>query len=170
MTNLTVRASICVSVAMFIVSCANVEGPRLGMKFEEPYSALFGGGIHAGLDLDVPRLTPVTSIGDGTVAQVLNQVINGQATNIVVIRHEGSYLSRYAHIDRITVKRGDEIKHGQQFAVVELNGPAGPNSNALVTYPHLHLEVIFKDRLIDPQSLAMTCGTGKWRWPVGCKN
>jgi murein DD-endopeptidase MepM/ murein hydrolase activator NlpD len=170
MANLTIRAFICISIAIFTVSCSHAEGPRLGMKFEEPYSALFGGGFHDGLDLDVPRLTPVTSIGDGTVAQVLNPVISGQPTNIVVIRHEGGYLSRYLHIDRITVKRGDEIKRGQQFAVVELNGPAGPFANRPVTYPHLHLEVIFKDRLIDPQSLSMTCGASRWRWPVGCKN
>ena len=152
----------------FFCSGAFAEGPRFGMKFQEPYSALFGGGFHDGLDLDVPRLTPVRSIADGTVILVSQYIFSNQPTNVVLIRHANSYVSRYIHIDRISVKRGEEIKRGQQFSVVELNGPAGPNSGRQVSYPHLHLEVFHRDGLIDPESLSMTCGDGAWIWPVGC--
>lgn len=143
------------------------NGPRFGMKFQEPYAAFVGGGRHDGLDLDVPLGTPVRSIGDGVVGVIMTRGVGPIKTNFVMIRHPDNTLSRYIHIDKITVKQGETVKRGQAFAVTALNGTSGPNTNAPVSYPHLHLE-IFRDDLVDPESLHMSCGEAGWRWPVGC--
>lgn len=144
------------------------SGPQIGMKFRQPYASFVGGGFHDGLDLDVPLGTPVRSIGDGVVGVIMTRGIGPIKTNFVMIRHPDNTLSRYIHIDKITVKQGDSVKRGQAFAITALNGTSGPNTNAPVSYPHLHLE-IFRDDLVDPESLQMTCGETGWRWPVGCE-
>lgn len=157
-------------VAVLLSGCATSgpsNGPSLGMKFQQPYSAFVGGGKHSGLDLDVRLGTPVRSIGDGVVGVIMTFGSGASTTNFVMIRHPDNTLSRYIHIDKITVKQGESVKRGQAFAVTALNGTSGPNTSAPVSYPHLHLE-IFRDDLIDPESLQMSCDEAGWRWPVGC--
>ena len=62
-----------------------------------------------------------------------------------MIRHDDGTLSKYIHIDKVTVKRDDKVSKGQQFAVTALNGPAGLNTTMRVNYPHLHLEIMRND-------------------------
>ena len=157
--------------SIFIGACATPElsgPPRLGMKFMDVYPPQFGGGTHDGLDLDAPLGTPVRSIADGVVALSTTYDLRGNLTNVVLIQHKDRTASRYLHIEKVLVKRGDEVKKGQQIAVLGLNGPGGPNTSARVPYPHLHLEVYRNDRLIDPLLLKMDCKEGDWRWPIGC--
>ncbi len=157
--------------ALLSAACATPEGsgpPRLGMKFQDPYPPQFGGGAHDGLDLDAPLGTPVRSIADGVVSISSIMDIKGHKTNVVMIQHKDRTVSRYLHIEKVQVKRGDEVKQGQPIAVLGLNGPGGPNTTARVSYPHLHLEIYRQDNLIDPMRLGFTCGAGDWRWPIGC--
>ncbi len=156
---------------LLLTACATPEGsgpPRLGMKFQDSYPPQFGGGTHDGLDLDAPLGTPVRSIADGVVSISTIMDIKGHKTNVVLIQHKDRTVSRYLHIEKVQVKRGDEVKQGQPFAVLGLNGPGGPNTTARVSYPHLHLEIYRQDSLIDPMRLGFTCGAGDWRWPIGC--
>lgn len=160
--------------AMLLAACAadsttrSGDGPRLGMRFNQPYPAMFGGGSHAGLDIDVPLGTTVRSPADGTVSVALTMDLRGNATNIVMIDHGGGISSRYLHIDRVTVKPGDKIKQGESFAATALNGPGGPNTSALVPYPHLHFEVYRDGARVDPESLRMGCSGTAFLWPVPC--
>ena len=140
----------------------------LGMKFKQLYPASCGGGEHDGLDIDVPLGTPVRSPADGLIVISTVYDIRGNKTNVLMIRHGNGLITRYLHIDKVRVKRGDEVKRGQVIAVTALNGPGGPNTNIAVTYPHLHLEVIKDSRLIDPEIMNMSCGEVGWLWPVGC--
>ncbi len=143
--------------------------PIFGMKFQQPYPAFAGGGLHDGLDIDVPLGTPVRSIADGLIVISYTFDVRGNSTNVVMIRHNDGTLSKYLHIDKITVKRGDKVSKGQQFAVTALNGPGGPNTNMRVHYPHLHLEIIRNEVLIDPELLNMGCINTVWMLPVGCR-
>lgn len=159
-----------VLITSLLCACSTVRGdqPQLGMRFKQPYPAFAGGGEHDGLDIDVPLGTPVRSPADGLVVISTVYDIRGNKTNVVMIRHSNGLITRYLHIDKVRVKRGDEVKRGQVIAVTALNGPGGPNTNMAVPYPHLHLEVIKDSRLIDPMSLGMSCKDSTWLWPVGC--
>ena len=111
-----------------IVGCSSLPiTPMFGMRFQQPYPAFVGGGFHDGLDIDVPLGTQVRSIADGFVSIATTWDIRGNSTNVVMIRHDDGTLSKYIHIDNVTVKRGDKVSKGQQFALTALNGPGGPN-------------------------------------------
>ena len=159
-----------VLITSLLCACSTVRGdqPFLGMRFKQPYPAFAGGGEHDGLDIDVSLGTQVRSPADGVVILSTVYDIRGNKTNVVMIRHNNGYMTRYLHIDNVRVKRGDEVKKGQPVAVTALNGPGGPNTNRPVPYPHLHLEVIKDSKLVDPMSLGMSCNGTGWIWPVGC--
>lgn len=166
------RKIILINIALILTACANVNSgeyrPPLGMTFKQPYPFFVGGGNHDGLDINVRVGTPVRSIADGKVAVAHQYNLKGNLTNIVLIYHKDGITSRYIHIDKVSVKEGDTVKQGQQFAVTAMNGPAGPNTNQSVTYPHLHLEIYKYGELIDPLSLKMSCKESIYTWPVGC--
>lgn len=52
-------------------------------------------------------------------------------------------LTRYAHCNKIVVKKGEKIKQGQKVAEVGETGRA--------TGPHLHFEIIRNGRTINPE-------------------
>ena len=161
---------LCLITIISTFDCSSLPTtPMFGMRFQQPYPAFAGGGFHDGLDIDVPLGTPVRSIADGFVVISYTVDLRGNSTNIVMISHVDGTLSKYAHIDKVTVKRGDKLSKGQQFAVTALNGPGGPNTSMRVPYPHLHLEIIRNDVLIDPELLNMGCNNTVWMLPVGCR-
>lgn len=167
-----VRVVSCLSGIVLFTGCSTVssyDGPRFGMRFNQPYSGMFGGGHHAGLDLDVRVGTPVKSIADGYVRVANTYNIRGIPTNIVMIDHANGISSRYMHIDKLQVSPGEQVLQGQVFAYTAMNGPGGPFTNQLVPYPHLHLEIYRHNERINPESLNMSCDNTTYIWPVGCK-
>lgn len=167
--------SLPILLSVVCAGCATLPSgpPPTGMKFREAYGAAFGGGLHAGLDLDVPVGSPVRAMADGTVmlAEVTN--LRGIRTPTVRIRYdEGGYISVYLHIDDIAIKNGDRVKRGDIVAKTAMTGPAGINTTSPVTYPHLHLEIHDSNvgGPIDPLRLQMTCPDqgGPFWYPVGC--
>jgi len=152
---------------IFLTLCACstiVEGPPIkGMKFRDLYPASFGGGIHAGLDLDVPLGTKVKSIADGTVTFVNSE------PPYVFIKHPDGISAMYYHVDGILVKSNQSVKKGEVIAATAMTGKGGPNTSAPVPYPHLHLELTKESVNIDPESIGMSCEGQTWTWPVGCE-
>ncbi len=98
--------------------------------------------MHSGIDLAAPRGTPVLAVSAGTVTFAGWR--NGYGRTIEV-RHEDGWMTRYAHAQNVSVKRGDHVLQGQLIAQVGASGD--------VTGPHLHLEVWKDDRLVNPLSL-----------------
>ncbi|GLF96099.1 M23 family metallopeptidase [Streptomyces yaizuensis] len=104
-------------------------------------SATYGkaGGMwasnHSGQDFAVPTGTPVKSVGPGTVVKAgPNGAGDGPAYgNAVVVKHDNNTYSQYAHLSRVDVKIGQQVKGGQQIA---LSGNTGNSSG-----PHLHFEI-----------------------------
>jgi murein DD-endopeptidase MepM/ murein hydrolase activator NlpD len=94
---------------------------------------------HNGTDFATPVGTPVHSTGDGKVIAVRNHPYAGK---YLVIEHNSVYKTRYLHLQRILVKRGDHVKRGQKVA---LSGATGR-----LTGPHLHFEVLVRNRAVDP--------------------
>lgn len=84
---------------------------------------------HNGVDLATPSGTPVMSTGDGVVTRVGNHPYAGR---YIDIDHSGAFSTRYLHLNKVLVKRGESIRRGQTIA---LSGSTGR-----VTGPHLHFE------------------------------
>jgi hypothetical protein len=111
-----------------------VEGGRLSSPFGPR-----GGRVHAGIDLAVPIGTAVLAAADGTVE--VAGTASGYGT-VVYLSHAGDLTSRYAHLSRLEVRRGQQVRRGDRIA---LSGNTG-NS----TGPHLHFEIRTGGRAVDP--------------------
>lgn len=94
---------------------------------------------HNGVDLATPVGTSVMSTGDGVVARVGDHPYAG---NYVDIRHNGSRSTRYLHLSRVLVKKGQRIRRGQEIA---RSGNTGRS-----TGPHLHFEFRISGNPVDP--------------------
>lgn len=93
---------------------------------------------HNGTDFAMPIGTPVLSIGDGVVTRVENHPFAGK---YIEIQHGSTYKTRYLHLNRHLVKRGDTVKRGQRIA---LSGNTGRS-----TGPHLHFELHVNGRAVN---------------------
>jgi len=85
--------------------------------------------VHLGVDLAAPSGTPVRAVGDGKVDFAGVQNGYGQ---VVIIKHNQSDQTLYAHLSRIGVRTGQQVSQGQNIGAVGQTGWA--------TGPHLHFE------------------------------
>lgn len=86
---------------------------------------------HHGTDYAASKGTPVAAIGKGVVVRAERYKGYG---NCIDIRHNSKYISRYGHLSKIAVKRGDSVQQGQYIGRV--------GSTGLSTGPHLHFEML----------------------------
>lgn len=93
---------------------------------------------HNGTDFAMPIGTPVVSIGDGVVTRVENHPFAGK---YIEIQHGPRYKTRYLHLHRQSVRRGQSVKRGQRIG---LSGNTGRT-----TGPHLHFEVHENNRPVN---------------------
>ncbi|MEM9971394.1 MAG: M23 family metallopeptidase [Pseudomonadota bacterium] len=95
--------------------------------------------VHGGLDFRAKRGTPIYATASGRVTKAGR---HGGYGKLVEIDHGGGITTRYAHLSRINVKKGDKIKRGVGIGKVGSTGRS--------TGPHLHYEVRRKGRPLDP--------------------
>ncbi|MEY4653945.1 MAG: hypothetical protein RI884_2526 [Pseudomonadota bacterium] len=98
---------------------------------------------HLGVDYGAPVGTPVRTVGDGVVDFA---GVQGGFGNVVIVRHNGSDTTVYAHLSRIDVRRGQSVTQGQRVGAVGATGWA--------TGPHLHFEFRVNGRHQDPLTVA----------------
>lgn len=94
---------------------------------------------HNGVDFAMPIGTPVLATGDGVVARTAHHRYAG---NYIVLDESGPYSSRYLHLSKILVHKGQHVKRGQKIG---LSGNTGRS-----TGPHLHYELHIKDKPVNP--------------------
>jgi len=94
---------------------------------------------HPGVDIACAVGTPVLSTGSGVVEYVDYDSIYGHR---VVIRHNDSISTIYAHNDEVLVRQEQHVLVGSRIA---LSGNSGKS-----TAPHLHYEVRVSGKPIDP--------------------
>ena len=97
--------------------------------------------LHKGIDIAYSRGTKVVSTADGKVIEKAFDA-NGYG-NYIVIKHKYGFYTRYAHMDKVYVKEGQNVQQG------EVIGTLG--STGLSTGPHLHYEVRIGTQVVDPQ-------------------
>lgn len=95
---------------------------------------------HNGLDMIAPSGEPVYASADGTVSNVVRS--RKGLGNVVEIDHGNGYVTRYAHLADVEVRKGRVLKRGDRIGYVGVSG----NSFA----PHLHYEVIKDTVVMDP--------------------
>ncbi len=97
---------------------------------------------HNGTDYAAPTGTPIWAAGDGTVIEAGYSRPNG---NYIFIQHGNHIVTRYLHLSRKRVNRGDRVRQG------EVIGNVG--STGLATGPHLHYEFLVNGRHRDPRKV-----------------
>ena len=97
------------------------------------------GRSHNGVDLELHYWDSIYCMFPGKVRMARTYSDFGK---VVVVRHDNGLETLYAHMSKITVKEGQEIKAGV------LLGHGGQTGNASGT--HLHLEMRFKGVPINP--------------------
>lgn len=93
-----------------------------------------------GINILVPQGTNVVAAESGVVAYAGNE-LKGYG-NLVLIRHEGNWVSAYAHNETLLVKRGDKVERGQPVAKAGKTGA--------VDQPQVHFELRQGSKPVDP--------------------
>ncbi|CAN0158208.1 unnamed protein product, partial [Chrysoparadoxa australica] len=94
---------------------------------------------HEGIHLTAPKGTPVHASGNGVVEAAFYSVTGGK---LVVINHGYNYQSRYLHMSKFEVSKGEKVKRGDIIGYV--------GSTGLSRAPHLHYEVLKYGEPVNP--------------------
>jgi murein DD-endopeptidase MepM/ murein hydrolase activator NlpD len=98
--------------------------------------------MHKGVDMSANYGVPVYATGDGVVEKVSNGQRRRGYGRQILIDHDFGYKTRYAHLQKILVKPGEKVQRGQLIGEVGSSGGS--------TGPHLHYEVIYRGRHVNP--------------------
>ena len=121
-----------------------VDGPLMSSfgQRSDPFSG--EGALHKGVDISAPIGTPVRCAADGIVTFADR---SGGYGRLIVIDHGNGYETYYAHLSRIDVIEGQEIRQGEFIGAVGATGR--------VTGPNLHYEVRVGKTPVNPYRFLM---------------
>ncbi|XBS67829.1 peptidoglycan DD-metalloendopeptidase family protein [Wolbachia endosymbiont of Armadillidium arcangelii] len=119
---------------------------RISSKFGNRKHPIRGKVVfHKGVDYAAKLGTPIHAAAEGIIEYIGN---NGGYGKYIKVKHENGYSTCYAHISKFSsdIKLGSKIKQGQVIAYV--------GSTGVATGPHLHYEVMYNGKHIDPLTIA----------------
>jgi murein DD-endopeptidase MepM/ murein hydrolase activator NlpD len=123
----------------FVLPVAGRPSSGYGMRTDP----IRGGSVnHPGFDLAAATGTEVAAAARGTVVHAGPA---GTYGNLVTLRHDNGFETRYAHLSEVDVKVGDLVEAGAELGKVGTTGYS--------TGPHLHFEVRHDGQAIDPVPL-----------------
>ena len=104
---------------------------------------------HQGVDFAAPTGTPIMAAGTGNIDFVGN---NGGAGKYIRIKHMNGYKTSYSHLNKYAsgMNKNVKVRQGQVIGYV--------GSTGLSTGPHLHYEVIFNGKKINPMTMKLPSG------------
>lgn len=127
-----------------------LDGAKLSSNFgmrKHPISGF--NKMHKGIDFAAPIGTPIYAGGNGIVEYVGT---NGGYGKYIRIRHNNEYKTAYAHLS--SYKKG--ISKGVRVNQGEIIGYVGSTGRS--TGPHLHYEIIYQNKQINPLTLKLPSG------------
>jgi murein DD-endopeptidase MepM/ murein hydrolase activator NlpD len=127
-----------------------INGARLSSPFGMRKHPIDGfNKMHRGTDFAAPMGTPIMASGSGIVKKA---GWCGGGGNCVVIRHNSTYQTIYAHMSKFAqgIRKGVRVKQGQTIGFVGSTGKS--------TGPHLHYEVIVNGKKVNSQKLKLPSG------------
>ena len=127
-----------------------INGARLSSSFGMRKHPIDGfNKMHRGTDFAAPMGTPIMASGNGVVKKA---GWCGGGGNCVVIKHNSTYQTVYAHMSKFAkgIRKGTRVKQGQTIGYVGSTGKS--------TGPHLHYEVIINGKRINSQTLKLPSG------------
>ena len=127
-----------------------INGARLSSPFGMRKHPIDGfNKMHRGTDFAAPMGTPIMASGNGVVKKA---GWCGGGGNCVVIKHNSTYQTVYAHMSKFAsgIRNGVRVKQGQTIGYVGSTGKS--------TGPHLHYEVIVNGKKINSQTLKLPSG------------
>jgi murein DD-endopeptidase MepM/ murein hydrolase activator NlpD len=126
--------------AVSVPSRMPLEGSQLTSGFGMRTHPVLGGRrAHAGIDLAAPTGTPVYATADGVIGRADWYSSYGL---YISINHGAAMETRYAHLSRLAVTAGDNVKKGDLIGYVGSTGRS--------TGPHLHYEVRIDGLAVNP--------------------
>ena len=127
-----------------------INGARLSSPFGMRKHPIDGfNKMHRGTDFAAPMGTPIMASGNGVIKKA---GWCGGGGNCVVIKHNSTYQTVYAHMSKFAkgIRKGTRVKQGQTIGYVGSTGKS--------TGPHLHYEVIVNGKKINSQTLKLPSG------------
>ena len=127
-----------------------INGARLSSPFGMRKHPIDGfNKMHKGTDFAAPMGTPIMASGSGIIKKA---GWCGGGGNCVVIKHNSTYETVYAHMSKFAkgIKKGVRVKQGQTIGYVGSTGKS--------TGPHLHYEVIVNGKKVNSQKLKLPSG------------
>ena len=94
---------------------------------------------HKGLDFTAPTGTPIYATGDGVIKKAIFSKSYGY---VIYLDHGFGYKTRYAHLLKFNITKGQHVKRGDVIGYVGNTG--------LSEAPHLHYEVLYKNKQVNP--------------------
>ncbi len=132
------------SDVLYIPSIVPVEGfsvNQVGASFGSKVNPFLQKIVnHNGIDLLSSSGTKVLAAATGVVESVATST-KGDG-NVLAINHLNGYKTRYCHLEKVLVHRGQRVQKGDVVAIV------GNSGVSLV--PHLHYEVMYCNKYVDP--------------------
>lgn len=111
-------------------------------KILSAYGAKNNGLFNDGVNIAAAKGTSVVAAENGVVAYAGNE-IKGMG-NLIIVQHESGWMTVYAHLDSMNVKRGTKVNVGQKIGTVGETGK--------VDSPQLHFEIRKGTKAYDPIS------------------
>lgn len=111
-------------------------------KILSAYGAKNNGLFNDGVNIASAKGTSVVAAENGVVAYAGNE-IKGMG-NLIIVQHESGWMTVYAHLDSMNVKRGTKVSVGQKIGTVGETGK--------VDSPQLHFEIRKGTKAYDPIS------------------
>ena len=96
--------------------------------------------LHRGMDIANHIGTPIIAPADGVITHAEKQWLIG---NMITIDHGYGMGTRYGHLDKILIKKGERIKRGQKIGLMGNSGRS--------TGPHVHYEVRLNGVPVNPR-------------------
>ena len=127
-----------------------INGARLSSPFGMRKHPIDGfNKMHKGTDFAAPEGTPIMASGAGVIKKA---GWCGGGGNCVVIKHNSTYKTIYAHMSKFAngIRNGVRVKQGQIIGYVGSTGKS--------TGPHLHYEVLVNGKKVNSQKLKLPSG------------